>query len=107
MPQGLTLWLVILVAGVGTFVLRLSFIVLLEKIKEPEAMRRSLKYVPPAVMAALVASSILVNDNQLFVSLDNHRLTAALIAGLVGWRTKSLLWTILTGLIALFALTSL
>ena len=107
MTQNLTLWLIILVAGLGTFSLRLSFIVLLEKMKEPELMRRALKYVPPAVMAALVSSSLLIRDDAIFLSLDNHRLLAAMIAAVVGWRTRSLLWTILSGLIALFALTSL
>lgn len=105
MNQTLLIWALILIAGIGTFSLRLSFIAFLEKIKEPPWFSRALKYIPAAVMAALVSSSLLLRENQLALSLENHRLLAGVIAGAVGFFTRSLLWTILTGLIALFALT--
>ena len=58
-------------------------------------------------MAALVSSSLLVQQGQLAISLDNRRLLAALLAAVVGYVTRSLLWTIASGLLALFALNQL
>lgn len=102
------IWFLILlaVASIGTFSLRFSFIALLGKIQEPAWFRRSLKYIPAAVMGALVSSSLFIRNGQL-VSWDNPRIWAAACAAIVGYFTKSLLWTILSGLVALFTLTHL
>lgn len=100
-------WILLAIASLGTFGLRLSFVQLLGKVEEPPWFRSALKYVPAAVMAALVSSSLLIRDGQLSLGLDNHRLLAGLVAGVVGWLTRSLLWTILSGLIALAVLSRL
>ena len=107
MDRPVLVWTLILVAALGTFSLRFSFIALLEKIKEPPWFRSALRYVPAAVMAALVSSSLLVQQGQLALQVDNLRLWAALAAACVGYLTRSLLWTILSGLLVLFALNHL
>lgn len=107
MDRPLLAWTLILLAALGTFCLRFSFIALLEKIKEPPWFRSALRYVPAAVMAALVSSSLLVQQGQLTLQLDNLRLWAALLAACVGYVSRSLLWTIVSGLVALFALNHL
>lgn len=100
-------WPLIAVAAVGTFSLRLSFLVLLEKVQEPAWFRKALQYLPPAIMGALVSSSLLVQGGELHLDIHNHRLLAGLLAGAIGWKTRSLLWTILSGLLALVALNAL
>ncbi len=107
MDRSSVAWTLILVAALGTFCLRFSFIALLEKISEPPWFRNALRYVPAAVMAALVSSSLLVQQGQLTLQLDNLRLWAALLAACVGYVTRSLLWTIASGLLALFTLNHL
>ena len=50
----MNIWLVMLVGGLITFAIRFSLIYLFGRIHVPEAMRRSLHYVPPAVLSAII-----------------------------------------------------
>ena len=95
-------WALLVCASLATFGLRFSFIALLRKIREPAWFRRALKYVPAAIMGALVSSSLLLRGGE--IELDSTRLLAAAVAAIVGFLTRSLLWTILSGLVALFFL---
>ena len=100
----MSIWLIMLIGGMLTFGMRLSFIYLLGRVNIPEGLRRSLRFVPPAVLSALVVPELLMPAGQLDVSFDNHRWLAGLIAVLVAWRTKSILLTILAGMAALLIL---
>ncbi|MCB1043172.1 MAG: AzlD domain-containing protein [Acidobacteria bacterium] len=95
-------WFVIGVVGLVTFLLRFAFIGLGDRLKEPEVLRRILRLVPPTVLTALVTSSLFLQEGKVPLTLRNPEYPAALIAGLVAWRTKNLLWTILSGMIALW-----
>lgn len=100
-------WVVILGIGVATFALRFSFIYLFGRIDEvPPRMRRILRYVPPAVLAALVAPALVTIDPSVGVagSLADPRLAAGLLAGAVAWRTGNLFLTIAVGMVALWVL---
>jgi branched-subunit amino acid transport protein len=90
--------------GLLTFGMRLSFIYLLGRFEVPEAMRRALRFVPPAVLSAIVFPELLRPTGSMDLSLDNHRLLAGVIAILVAWRTKNMLLTILLGMILLLIL---
>ena len=96
--NNLQLILMIGVIGLGTFLFRFSFIYLYGKIKLPEWLRRSMRFVPAAVLAALIFPAILVDGDIIWISLQNPRLIAGLFAMVVAWRTKSLLGTIASGL---------
>jgi branched-subunit amino acid transport protein len=82
-----------------TFAVRYPVMVLVGKIPLPETVFRALRYVPPAVLAAIILPEILMNDDKrIDVSLDNSYLIASIIAALVAWRTKNLLLTIVIGM---------
>jgi branched-subunit amino acid transport protein len=100
------IWLVMLLGGALTFLMRLSFIYLSSRIRMPDLLQRALKYVPPAVLTALVAPALFFPDGALDVSLHNNRLLAGIAAVAVAGRTKSTLWTILAGMGALLILTA-
>ncbi len=100
----MSIWLIMLIGGLLTFGMRLSFIYLLGRMDIPDRLRRSLRFVPPAVLSALVVPELLMPGGQLDVSFDNHRWLAGLVAVLVAWRTKSILLTILAGMAALLIL---
>lgn len=102
-----SLWLLFLAIGLGTFALRFSFIFLFGKITMPEWLRRALKYVPPAVLAALVFPALTHPAGTLDISLSNLRLLAGLGGAIVAWKTRNVLWTIATGMILLWVLQSL
>ncbi len=100
----MNIWLVMLLGGVLTFGMRMSFIYLFGRLEMPALMQRALRFVPPAVLSAIVAPALFMPENTLDVSLSNDHLLAGAVAILVAWRTKSTLWTILAGMITLLAL---
>ncbi|MEJ5225059.1 MAG: AzlD domain-containing protein [Anaerolineales bacterium] len=102
--NNLSLWLVFLVVGLGTFALRFSFIYLFGRVEMPAWLRRALRFVPSAVLAALVFPAFTHPAGVLDLSWGNVRLLAGLGAALVAWRTRNVLWTLITGMALLWIL---
>jgi branched-subunit amino acid transport protein len=100
-------WLTIVAAGVLTFLTRLSFIVLLGRWQPPEILRRALRYVPPAVLSAIIFPELMMQNGQMAWTLNNPRLLAGLVAGLVGWGTRNVFLTIAAGMLALYGFQAL
>lgn len=97
----MSLWLVILFAGLLTYGTRLSFILLLDRIKVPNWFRRGLRFVPAAVLSAIILPELASRNAVLDLSLRNPQLYAGALAVLVAWRTKNVLLTIIVGMAAL------
>jgi branched-subunit amino acid transport protein len=97
----MSLWLVILLAGLLTFGTRLSFILLLDRLKIPAWFRRGLRFVPVAVLSAIILPELASRNAVLDLSLQNPQLYAGALAVLVAWRTKNVLLTIIVGMVAL------
>lgn len=89
-------------AGLLTFLTRLSFIVLLGRVKVPPLLVRALRFVPPAVLSAIVFQEVLVRDGRPDVSAGNLRLVAGAIAALVAWKTRNVFLTIGVGMAILW-----
>jgi branched-subunit amino acid transport protein len=102
-PQA-TMWIVIIVLGIGTYLIRLSFIVLFGRVEPPMKLQRALRFVPPAVLSALLLPDVLYRSGTFSLSVGNARLIAASVAALVAWRTKNTLLTIVIGMIVLWVL---
>ncbi len=103
----MNLWPIIVGMGLVTFGTRLTPIVLLGRIEIPVIVQRALRFVPPAVLTAIIVPELLYRNNQIDVALTNLRLLAGLIAIVVAWRTKNALMTIGVGMIALWILQAL
>ena len=103
----LTFWLAILGAGAVTFALRLSLIALLGHVEVPHFLERSLRYVPAAVLTAVVIPLLVYQDGAPEVSLGNERLLAGLAAALICWRTRSVPLTLIGGMATLWALQAI
>jgi len=58
-----------------------------------------LRYVPVAVLAALLLPSLLIENNQINFSASNLYLWAAIPAGWVAWKKKSLFGTVIVGML--------
>lgn len=99
-----TFWLAILGAGAVTFALRLSLIALLGRIEVPPSLERALRFVPAAVLTAVVVPLLFYQDGALDVSVGNERLLAGLIAALIAWRTRKVLLVLGGGMAALWTL---
>ncbi len=61
----MNLWLIVVVAGALTFLIRLSFISLLSNWDMPSIVRQALHFVPPAVLTAIVFPEMLISNGEL------------------------------------------
>ncbi len=103
----LSLSLTILVMGLITYSIRLSLILLLDRLDIPPLVQRGLKYVPPAVLSAIIFPELFRPQGALDVSWGNARLLAGVVATLVAWRTRNVLWTIAAGMAVFWLLSAL
>lgn len=100
----MTVWPVVIGMGVVTYLIRLSPIALFGRIDVPPIIQRALRFVPPAVLSAIIFPEMLSPGGSLDLSLGNVRLLAGIIAALVAWRSKNVLLTIGAGMAALWIL---
>ena len=99
---------IIFVVGIGTYLLRLSFIGIVGDRVMPEWALVPLRFVAPAVLAALIAPAVLLNDGALDLSpASNPRALAAMVALLLAWKTRSVPVVIAAGLATVWVLQAL
>lgn len=104
--NGVGLWLLFAAMGAVTLAARASFLLLQDRVALPPILRRALRYVPPAVLAAIVAPSLL-EPSGVGVGPVDARLLAGAAAIVVAWRTESVLATLGAGMALLWSLTRL
>ncbi|MFO1106318.1 MAG: AzlD domain-containing protein [Amaricoccus sp.] len=97
------IWLVILLLGIGTYLIRLSFLGLIGDRPLPAWALRMLRYVPVAVMPGLVAP-LVAWPAATHGHPDAPRLVAAIAALAIGAATRSTLGAIGGGMVTLYAL---
>ncbi|NJN82057.1 MAG: AzlD domain-containing protein [Caldilineaceae bacterium] len=94
-----------LIAGMAmvTFLVRYPPLALVGRIELPEHILRAMKFVPPAVLAAIIAPALIFpSGGSAQFSLTNAALVAGLTAALVSWRSRNLLLTIVVGMTTLW-----
>lgn len=102
-----TYWPIVLILGVGTFFIRYSFILIMDKLPLPDGVHRLLRFIPASVMSALVIPSVLLHKNGVTSFAGWERVVAASIAVLVAWKTRNILATIGSGMLALWGLQAI
>jgi branched-subunit amino acid transport protein len=96
----------IVLAGVGTYLLRLSFIGLSARLGTPSARTEAtLALIAPAVLAAIIADQLFVQDREVVPQWDWW--VAGVVAGLVAWRWRSAGITMVAGLACVWALDAI
>lgn len=101
------LWGIIIGGMVVTYAIRLSFIALIPQERLPDLFRRSLRYVPPAILAAFITPELFRPAGPFDLSLGNHRLLAGAVAVIVAWRSRNTWLTIATGMAILWLLSGI
>ncbi|ASA21398.1 AzlD domain-containing protein [Paenibacillus donghaensis] len=98
--------LIIAGAALVTVIPRVLPLMLLSRIELPEWANRWLNYVPIAVMSALIAQELLIHDGQLtgWSLSGNLELLAALPTFWIAVKTRSLLGTVIAGMISIMLL---
>jgi branched-subunit amino acid transport protein len=102
----LTVWAVIVALGLGTFLIRFSFLGLAAGRELPAWLLRLLRYVPVSILPALVAPMVVwpqATDGE----PDPARAVAACVALAVGALTRHVLAAVVSGLLALYGMLAL
>ncbi|MBZ4646944.1 MAG: hypothetical protein PWR27_1077 [Petroclostridium sp.] len=87
-----------------TYIPRMLPLVILSKFEMHPLFLKWLKYIPVAVLSALLVPGILLSDKNLAVSLDNKNFLASIPCFLVAAKTKNLFFTVLAGIVSMFLL---
>ena len=96
-----SIWTIIAVLGIGTFLIRFSFLGLIGAKQLPGWVLRHLRYTAVAVLPGLVAPLVLwpaATDG----ALDPPRLVAAMVTVAVGLWRRNVLAGMIAGLLALY-----
>ena len=90
--------------GLITYALRLSLFLLPERVILPPWLLRSLRYVPAAVLSAIILPELLLSNGTLDISLSNDRLLAGIVAIIVAWRVRNVFVVVAAGMVILWLL---
>jgi branched-subunit amino acid transport protein len=101
----MSIWLVFILAGLITFLSRLSFIMLIGRHSVSPLLDRMLRFIPPAVLTAIIFPEIFMKDGALAISPANPRMLAGLLAAVMAWKSRSAVLTIVVGMLALWLVT--
>jgi len=97
----ITPWEILLIVGMTlvTFGVRYPVLALVSRIPLPQPLLNALKFIPPAVLTAIVLPALLAPDgDRLDISFANDYLVAGAGAAMVAWRTHNILLTLAVGM---------
>lgn len=97
-------WLVIVLCTLGTLAMRLVPMLAHGRVRTPAALERLLAHVPAAALAALAIPGSLWLKSEGVYHVSPERIAAMAVAGVVAWRTRSIVWTIAAGMVALWGI---
>ena len=100
----MNVWLIMILGGLLTYAIRLSFIAVLERIAMPAWFRRALRFVPAAVLSAIIVPGLVDRGGIMDLSVRNPQIWSGLIAIGVAWFSRNVLLTIGAGMAALLVL---
>ena len=84
---------------VVTFGVRYPVLALIGRYDLPRPVVRALRFVPVAVLSALSAPMVLIQNSEWHLSFANAQLIASVVAILIAWKSRNLLLTIVSGMI--------
>jgi branched-subunit amino acid transport protein len=99
MQQDTMIYLTIAGMMLVTFLPRVAPVWFLASRSLPPLVASWLRYVPPAVLAAMLLPSIVAPDGVVDLHWSNLYLMAAVPTLLVAWKTRSMVGSVLTGMV--------
>jgi len=94
-------WTLIVGMGLVAFLTRAVFILPGSHLKLPATAERVLRYAPAAALMAIVVPDLAMTQGVLSISIGNPRLVAGLVAFALAAATRSILLTIVGGMLVL------
>ena len=91
-------WTSIFIAGLITYFTRMGMVTLINKDIFNENFRKILNYVPSVVFPSIIFPGVLLDDYGSFVTITDPKIYGALIAIIVGYISRNVILTIISGL---------
>ena len=91
-------WFSIIIAGILTYFTRMTMIALVDRDLLGDKIKAVLEYVPSAVFPAIIFPGVFINDYGTFIEMNDPKIFGALVAIIVGYFSKNVIATILSGL---------
>ena len=91
-------WQSLIVAGIITYFMRMTMVALVDRDLLGERVKAVLAYVPSAVFPAIIFPGIFINDYGAFIEMNDPKIFGAIVAILVGYFSRNVIATILSGL---------
>ena len=85
-----------------TILIRYPILALVSRVKLSDGAIRALRYVPVAVLTAIIIPDLVLSGGEPSLALSNAYLYAGIIAAVIAWRTRNLLATIGVGMLIFF-----
>ena len=90
----------IIAAGILTYFTRMTMIALVSRDMLGNRIKTVLAYVPSAVFPAIIFPAIFINDYGTFIEMNDPKIFGAMVAIVVGYFSRNVIATILSGLIS-------
>ena len=90
----------IIVAGILTYITRMTMITLVDRRVLGPKLKQVLGYVPSAVFPAIIFPAIFYNDYGNLIELTDPKIYGAIVAIVVGFLSRNIIATIFSGLIS-------
>jgi branched-subunit amino acid transport protein len=100
-----TAFLATLLVGVGTYVSRALFIVVLARKRIPDPILVMLQFVAPAVLGALIVALLINGDGS--VAIGVPEVTALAVGGFVTYKTRNHILTLVVGMVVYWVVRAL
>jgi branched-subunit amino acid transport protein len=96
-------WQIVALVGsmaLVTFACRYPLLALMSRVTLPPGAVAGMRFIPPAVLTAILAPAVFAPEGELALSYHNPALVAALVCSGIAWYTRNVLLTILGGMAA-------
>lgn len=95
-------WLLIIGMAIVTYIPRFLPILLLSKKEISPSLSRWMSFIPVSIFAALVASDMFFwEDSFSLQPIENIKLIPSALVLIVAYKTKSLLWSMISGILSM------
>jgi len=101
------IWVIMIITGFLNFAMRISMFSGLFKGEITPSLRSILRFVPIAVLSAVIAAAVFIDTADSAISLHIPKVLAATIAAIIAWFTQSVIATITVGLAAIWIIGAL
>ena len=91
-------WFSIIISGIVTYFSRMAMVALIDREMLGAKVKEVLNYVPAAVFPAIIFPGVFFNDFGSLVEITDPKIYGAIIALIVGFFSRSVIATILSGL---------